>query len=72
VDSTVQGRGFGASLVAFFIERYAGVCDYLQVGTQVANLPSMKLYQKFGFAIVRAQYVLHKHVHEARGGSDTT
>ena len=72
VDSAFQGRGFGASLVAFFIDRYAEVCDYLQVGTQVANLPSMKLYQKFGFAIVRAQYVLHKHVHDARGGSGTT
>ncbi|HEX9785645.1 MAG TPA: GNAT family N-acetyltransferase [Opitutaceae bacterium] len=63
VDNAFQGRGFGVSLVAFFIDRYAGVCDYLQVGTQVANLPSMKLYQKFGFAIVRAQYVLQKHVH---------
>jgi ribosomal protein S18 acetylase RimI-like enzyme len=72
VDGAFQGRGFGASLVAFFLDRYAGESDYLQVGTQVANIPSMKLYQKFGFAIVRAQYVLHKHVHEARGGSGTT
>ncbi|MGH7380756.1 MAG: GNAT family N-acetyltransferase [Candidatus Methylomirabilales bacterium] len=71
VDSAVQGRGFGASLVAFFIDRYAGVSDYLQVGTQVANIPSMKLYQKFGFAIVRTQYVMHKHVHDTRGGSGT-
>lgn len=63
VDIAFQGCGFGASLVAFFIDRYVEGCDYLQVGTQVANLPSMKLYQKFGFAIVRAQYVLHKHVH---------
>ena len=62
VDSGVQGRGLGASLVGFFVDRYAGECDYLHVGTQVANLPSMKLYQKFGFTIVRAQYVLHKHV----------
>jgi ribosomal protein S18 acetylase RimI-like enzyme len=72
VDSGFQGRGFGASLVAFFIDRYAEVSDYLQVGTQVANVPSMKLYQKFGFAIVKAQYVLHKHVHDGRGRSGTT
>lgn len=63
VDRGAQGQGVGASLVGFFVDRYAGVCDYLQVGTQVANVPSIKLYQKFGFAIVRAQYVLHKHVH---------
>jgi len=69
VDSAFQGRGFGASLVAFFVDRYAGVSDYLQVGTQIANLPSIKLYQKFGFAMVRVQYVMHKHVRDARDGS---
>jgi len=68
VDETSQGRGIGQALVAFFVDRYRGECDYLQVGTQAANLASLSLYHKCGFAIARTQYVLHMHVRRPGGG----
>ncbi len=67
VDEAFQGRGMGRALVSFFIDRYAGESDYLQVGTQVANLPSLSLYQKFCFTIARTQYVMHMHVRSTTG-----
>lgn len=62
VDRSQQGRGVGEALVRFFIQRYKTRCDELQVGTQVANIPSMRLYEKCGFSVVKTAYVLHKHV----------
>jgi ribosomal protein S18 acetylase RimI-like enzyme len=62
VDSNYQGRGVGYALSSFFISQYRGDCDLLQVGTQAANIPSMRLYEKLGFSISSTQYVLHLHV----------
>ncbi|MDD1662940.1 MAG: GNAT family N-acetyltransferase, partial [Methanomicrobiales archaeon] len=62
VDRGFQGRGAGSSLVASFINDSAGACDRLRVGTQIANIPSLRLYEKFGFRIAGASYVLHAHV----------
>jgi ribosomal protein S18 acetylase RimI-like enzyme len=62
-----QGQGIGWALTANFINRYKDQCDLLQVGTQVANIPSMRLYQKLGFHISRSQYVLHGHFAGALG-----
>jgi RimJ/RimL family protein N-acetyltransferase len=32
------------------------------VGTQIANLPSIRLYEKLGFSLVKSAYVMHRHV----------
>ena len=32
-----------------------------RVGTQISNVPSIRLYEKLGFRIVKSQYVLHRH-----------
>lgn len=56
-----QRRGVGRSLVAHFVQRYAGRVDLLRVGTQAANVPSLRLYESSGFKIVDTQYVLHAH-----------
>lgn len=61
VDSAHQRRGVGRALVTAFIERYAPSSARLQVGTQVANTPSLKLYQGLGFAVRQTAYVLHLH-----------
>lgn len=61
VDPAFQGRGIGRALVAFFMDHYRGECDFLQVGTQAANLPSLRLYEKLGFTIAKTQYVMHMH-----------
>ena len=66
VDTAYQGRGAGKSLVEHFIQHYHGSCRVLQVGTQVANVPSTRLYEKLGFSLAKSQYVLHMHV---RNGS---
>jgi GNAT superfamily N-acetyltransferase len=57
-----QGQGIGQALVAFFVDFYKDQSDFLQVGTQIANLPSMRLYSKFGFCPVKSAYVMHLHV----------
>lgn len=62
VKKSHQGQGIGRALTDFFIDYYKDKCDHLTVGTQVANIPSMRLYQKMGFSIINSQYVLHLHV----------
>jgi len=59
-------RGVASALVADFITRYRGCTDSLQVGTQSANLPSLRLYQNFGFSIIKTAYVMHLHVRDGR------
>lgn len=59
VSRQFQRRRVGQALTQFFIEYYQQRCDYLDVGTQTANIPSMRLYQKMGFYISQTQYVLH-------------
>jgi ribosomal protein S18 acetylase RimI-like enzyme len=60
VATDAHGRGAGSALVAAFCARYAGKPRL--VGTQVANVPSIRLYTKLGFALARSQYILHHHV----------
>ena len=57
-----QGRGVGRALVAAFAECYRGRCPRSEVGTQIANLPSLAFYEGLGFRLVGSQYVLHRHV----------
>jgi ribosomal protein S18 acetylase RimI-like enzyme len=56
-----QGRGAGRALVESFVTRYAGVAEWLRVGTQVANVPSMRLYENCGFRVEETAYMLHRH-----------
>ena len=60
-----QGRGIGQAVMRFFFRHYAKACDHFRVGTQVANVPSMRLYEAAGMRIERSQYVLHMHVPES-------
>jgi ribosomal protein S18 acetylase RimI-like enzyme len=55
-----QGRGVGSTLVDAFVRRHRG--HELVVGTQLANVPSLRLYRRAGFAIARSAFVLHRHV----------
>jgi ribosomal protein S18 acetylase RimI-like enzyme len=56
-----QRRGVGRALVRAFMLYAAGRAERLQVGTQIANTPSLRLYQRCGFGIGSAAYVLHGH-----------
>ena len=62
VDPNHQRCGVGDALVAAFVEHYRGRVVALEVGTQVANIGSARLYEKWGFALHRSQFVLHLHV----------
>lgn len=61
VGTDMQKKGVGESLVNRFINHYRSSCEALLVGTQVANTPSIRLYEKLGFSLRKSQYVLHKH-----------
>jgi dTDP-4-amino-4,6-dideoxy-D-galactose acyltransferase len=66
VAKDMQGRGVGKRLVQFHINDAMGKYSSLLVGTQIANIPSMRLYQTCGYNISSSTYVLHAHVHEGK------
>jgi dTDP-4-amino-4,6-dideoxy-D-galactose acyltransferase len=56
-----QRRGAGAALVRHFVNHWCGRASELRVGTQAANIGSLRLYENCGFRIVESSYVLHAH-----------
>ena len=40
----------------------------MRVGTQLANMPSIRLYEGLGYHMARAEHVLHLHVNPKGGG----
>jgi ribosomal protein S18 acetylase RimI-like enzyme len=68
VDSAHHGRGL-ASLMITFAESLA--LDQtlnvkkLVVGTQLANQPSISLYEKLGFRLCHSEYIFHYHSSKA-------
>ena len=61
VDPDHQGRGIGGALVSSFAKWHAEECDLLRVGTQAANVASMRLYERCGFSVDETAYVMHAH-----------
>lgn len=59
VRTELQGRGVGNALVGAFVERHGDVP--LRVGTQIANVPSLRLYVAHDFVPVSSSYVFHRH-----------
>lgn len=66
VHPAFQGTGAGTQMVNYFISNSVGNYDLLRVGTQLINLPSLHLYEKSGFCISGAAYVLHAHVRNGK------
>ena len=62
VDAAHQGRGVGRALSGMFVEQWQGRADRLRVGTQISNIPAMRLYESIGFRVAETSYVLHAHV----------
>jgi ribosomal protein S18 acetylase RimI-like enzyme len=65
VASQSQRCGIGAALVDAYIERWRGRAAALRVGTQEANVASLRLYEGRGFRAVGRASVWHAHL---RGG----
>jgi dTDP-4-amino-4,6-dideoxy-D-galactose acyltransferase len=66
VAKNMQGRGAAQRLVEYHIQDAYQKYSRLIVGTQIANVPSMRLYAKCGYDISNSTYVLHAHVKEGR------
>ncbi len=63
VHPDAQRQGVGRTMITRFAEHYRDARELL-VGTQVANTPSVQLYESLGFRLKSSQYVLHMHVRE--------
>jgi GNAT superfamily N-acetyltransferase len=61
VRTGLQRMGAGTALVAAFLRTYADRVGRYEVGTQAANVPSLRFYARFGFEIADTTYVLHMH-----------
>lgn len=60
LDPVLRGSGALAGLVSAWIER-APALARLVVGTQVSNVRSLRAYNRLGFRVCAAAYVLHYH-----------
>jgi ribosomal protein S18 acetylase RimI-like enzyme len=56
-----QRRGIGRLMVDGALHHYQDRCRSLEVGTQASNVPSVRLYERMGFRLIRSGYVLHRH-----------
>ncbi len=65
VKRGMERQGVGRALTAFFMQEF-GRASRLEVGTQAANAPSIRLYEGLGFRWDHASYVLHMHVNNSR------
>lgn len=60
VDSKHRRKGIAKNMIQFAINNIPNITTVL-VGTQIANVPSINLYQKMGFFFHNAKYVFHYH-----------
>jgi GNAT superfamily N-acetyltransferase len=56
-----RGRGLARSMIAFAAQQCLGRAADMLVGTQIANVGSLSLYDALNFRISSADYVLHLH-----------
>ena len=59
VSSNYRGENIGSSMINFACKNIE--CEKIIVGTQISNLPSIKLYQNLGFNPISSDYVFHYH-----------
>ncbi|OGV50884.1 MAG: hypothetical protein A2X49_05570 [Lentisphaerae bacterium GWF2_52_8] len=61
VEKKHRRLGLSAALVAAAESHYTKKATRMLVGTQVANIPSMRSYEKAGFRIRDSKYIFHYH-----------
>ena len=62
VSPDCQKMQIGRAMTEAFITHYKPTCTAHIVGTQIANIPSSRFYEKMGFSLRASEYVLHCHV----------
>lgn len=60
VDNNYQRKGIASDMIAY-VEYHLNFFSSIEVGTQLANIPSIRLYEKIGFRVCTANYVFHYH-----------
>jgi ribosomal protein S18 acetylase RimI-like enzyme len=60
VAAPYQRKGVARTMIAF-AAIHCRTAGPIMVGTQVSNLPSVRLYEGMGFRIEKAQYIFHHH-----------
>jgi len=60
VDERYRGRGLANSMISWANQHCLRNAP-IRVGTQIANVPSIRLYEGMGFKVDSATYVLHQH-----------
>ena len=60
VDGAYRKQGIGSDLISF-VEEKLSKYEYIKVGTQIANVLSLRLYENMGFKITEAFYTFHYH-----------
>jgi ribosomal protein S18 acetylase RimI-like enzyme len=66
VDERQRGKGIAGNMISYAESRHQD-CSRILVGTQVANVASIRLYEKVGFWMHDSKYVLHYHNLPAEG-----
>lgn len=61
VDEKNRGQGLAKEMISYAHTNCLKNGGIIEVGTQIANISSIKLYLKLGFHINSASYVLHMH-----------
>ena len=59
VDAGQRGKGIGSAMIEWAAAQDSG--RRMRVGTQAANVESLRLYEKLGFRTVATAYVMHLH-----------
>ena len=60
VDNNHRRKGIASDMIAY-VESHLNSFSSVQVGTQLANMPSIRLYEKMGFRAYTSNYVFHYH-----------
>jgi ribosomal protein S18 acetylase RimI-like enzyme len=60
VDKKYRRKGFAKDMITYAESQCHGFTQ-IRVGTQLANLPSTRLYEGMGFKMAEAQYTFHYH-----------
>lgn len=59
VEENYRGRGVGKMLVTEGIKKICNRIDSLYVGTQISNMPALRLYEGLGFKAIFSEATLH-------------
>lgn len=61
VNEKYRGKGIASGMIAFAVAN-CGPMTKMVVGTQLANIASLKMYQRSGFNVVGALHIFHCHL----------